>query len=169
MSDSPPLSSWDSSSLRVGLLVIGRKRKGFDMDWGREIEAAVWAAAESLPLTAVRPQTRVVDDTTLRAAVDELRQAACDTIIVLQPIMGDGRLAPILAQLWRAPIVLWATAGKMIAAANIRRIWMKFLVRVRACMASSFLARLSSCTGSNVNGPKHGFLLEAGGSLLCHP
>ena len=108
-SDSPAGVAWDPSLLRVGFLVIGRKRKGFDMDWGRQIEAAVWAATESLPLTPIRPRTSVVDDATLRQALDELRQAACDTIVVLQPIMGDGRLAPILAQLWQAPIVLWAT------------------------------------------------------------
>jgi L-fucose isomerase-like protein len=107
--DLSPVNEHHSKSPRVGFLVIGRKRKGFDMDWGREIEAAVWAVSESLPLTPVRPPTRVVDDATLRAALGELQQAACDTIVVLQPIMGDGRLAPILTQLWRAPIVLWAT------------------------------------------------------------
>ena len=98
-----------AGALRVGFLVIGRKRKGFDVDWGRRIEAAAWAAVESLPLEAIRPGARVVDDGTLRQALAEFDQAACDTLLVLQPLMGDGRLAPILGQQWQAPLVLWAT------------------------------------------------------------
>src|SRR5512146_3162077 len=43
--------------------------------------------------------------------------AACkneqaDAVVVLQTTMGDGRLAPTLAQLWPDPIILWATPEK---------------------------------------------------------
>jgi L-fucose isomerase-like protein len=94
---------------RVGFLVIGRKRRGFDMEWGGRIEAEAWEAVEEWPLTVLRPQTRVVDDTTLRGALQELQDQACDVLVVMQPIMGDGRLAPVLAQLWQRPVVFWAT------------------------------------------------------------
>jgi L-fucose isomerase-like protein len=96
-------------TLRVGFLAIGRKRPGFDPDWGRQMDVSAWEACSAAGLDAVRPSEPVVDDVTLRSAVAELRHAGCQTLLVLQTTMGDGRLAPILAQLWDAPLVLWAT------------------------------------------------------------
>jgi L-fucose isomerase-like protein len=93
----------------VGFLAIGRKRPGFDPEWGQKTAAAAWNACAGAPLNAVRPDEPVVDDATLRQAIAQLRQAGCPTLLVLQPTMGDGRLAPILAQLWDDPLVLWAT------------------------------------------------------------
>jgi len=95
--------------LRVGFLVMGRKRRGFDAEWGRHMEAAAWTAATELKLSPFRPRGHVVDDASLRRALDEVRDAGCDTLVVLQPTMGDGRLAPFLAQRWTDPVVFWAT------------------------------------------------------------
>lgn len=95
--------------LRVGFLAIGRKRPGFDPEWGRKMAAAAWFASEELSLKTILPERPVVDDTTLRRAIEELKLSHCQTLLVLQPTMGDGRLAPILAQLWDDPVVLWAT------------------------------------------------------------
>jgi L-fucose isomerase-like protein len=97
------------AALRVGLVAIGRKRPGFDADWGKQMEAAASRATAEMRLDTFRPPTRVVDDVSLRRALDEVRHAACDALVVLQPTMGDGRLAPTLAQLWNAPPVFWAT------------------------------------------------------------
>lgn len=96
-------------TLPVGFLVMGRKRAGFDPDWGRQMTAAAWGALQTGGLRPVRPADPVVDDATLRRAISEFRQAGCQTLVVLQPTMGDGRLAPILAQIWDGPLVLWAT------------------------------------------------------------
>lgn len=106
---SPPATEADADGLRVGFLPIGRKRPGFDQQWAAEIDRAVREAIATWPLVPILAQTHVVDDGSLRQAIAELRQAECDTIVVMQPAMGDGRLAPILAQLWNAPLVLWAT------------------------------------------------------------
>jgi len=95
--------------LRVGFLAIGRKRPGFDPEWGRQVTAGAWEACEAAGLGRVRPSETVVDDATLRAAMAEFKAADCQTLLVLQPTMGDGRLAPVLAQLWGGPLVLWAT------------------------------------------------------------
>jgi len=42
-----------------------------------------------------------------------------DVIVAIQPVISDGRLAPVLAQHWQHPLVLWATpeeqAGEMIS------------------------------------------------------
>ncbi len=99
----------DVTELRVGFLVIGRKRPGFDREWGQTMESAAWKALCSLTHQAVRPAMHAVDDATLREALEELLQAQCEALVILQPTMGDGRLAPILAQTWGAPLVLWAT------------------------------------------------------------
>jgi hypothetical protein len=108
--DQPTPARHIDKSIRAGLLVIGRKRRGFDMPWGQQIETWASCAADRLPLQAIQPETRVVDDATLRRAIQELRDRSCDVLVVMQPIMGDGRLVPILAQWWGgSPLVLWAT------------------------------------------------------------
>jgi L-fucose isomerase-like protein len=97
----PPLS--------VGLLTLGRKRPGFDPDWGRLIADTAWQTVQSLGVDAHRHSAVVNDDPSLRAALHELRSAGAQALVVLQPTMGDGRLSPLIAQLWARPIVLWAT------------------------------------------------------------
>jgi len=109
--DSGPTTHADSQPPRprVGFLAIGRKRPGFDPEWGAEIEGMAWAAVTELDLDPFRPPTRAVDDASLRQALHELRHTGCDALVVLQPTMGDGRLVPILAQVWSDPLVFWAT------------------------------------------------------------
>jgi L-fucose isomerase-like protein len=97
-----------SPRLRVGILAIGRLRPGFDPQWGREIAAAAWQTCQQL-FDARRSKVDVVDDGSLRQALREFQAAECDALVVLQPTMGDGRLAPILIQLWDGPMVFWAT------------------------------------------------------------
>jgi hypothetical protein len=40
-------------------------------------------------------------------------------VVAIQPVISDGRLAPVLAQSWQHPLVLWATpeeqTGQMIS------------------------------------------------------
>ena len=102
------------SRIRVGFLAIGRKRPGFDPDWARQMEQEAHAAldgmnSDGIHLDVFRPETRAVDDGSLRRAMDEIGRAGCETVIVLQPTMGDGRLAPVLAGLHPDPLVFWAT------------------------------------------------------------
>ena len=99
----------DLAGIRVGFLVIGRKRPGFDAEWHQIIETAAWKALQSISSMPARPETRVVDHATLQEALQQIQNARCDALVVLQPTMGDGRLAPIIAQAWNAPLVLWAT------------------------------------------------------------
>ncbi|MFZ5830477.1 MAG: sugar isomerase, partial [Planctomycetota bacterium] len=98
-----------SQPVVTAFLVVGRKRPGFDPEWGKEIEAAAQRITGGDDFTAVWLAAKAVDDTTLRQAVDEARRLRCQAMVVLQPTMGDGRLAPILAQLWDRPLVFWAT------------------------------------------------------------
>lgn len=102
----------NGSDIRVGVLFLGRTRPGFDEDWGAAMAARVREAVGRQPWHAFFCPTKAVDDRTLRVAVGECRSADCHIMIVLQTTMSDGRLAPVLAQLWDRPFVLWATPEK---------------------------------------------------------
>lgn len=101
----------ESDMLRVGYLVVGRKRGGFDPGWGEQIEAAAWRTMQQTSFHCVRAGA-AIDELSLRVAVDELNKADCQTLVVVQPTMGDGRLVPSLVQRWSKPIVLWATTER---------------------------------------------------------
>ena len=93
----------------LGLLVLRRQRPGFDPQWGRCMEDLSRAALKEMDWPPLEPQAGVIDDATLRAAIAQFTAAGCDTLIVLQPSMGDIRLVPTLAQQWNGGIVFWAT------------------------------------------------------------
>ncbi len=99
--------------MKIGLLVFGRRRPGFDPEWGARIVAALDQAVETATtFDAFRPSLPIVDDASLRAALAECKGAAVEAVVVLQPTMGDGNLALTLSRLWSAPVVLWATPEK---------------------------------------------------------
>jgi L-fucose isomerase-like protein len=93
---------------KLGLLIIGRKRPGFDLEWAKQIEAEALDTLNTLGFGAVT-KARAVDDATLQEALAELRAAGVNTLVVNQPTIGDGRLAPTIGQVWNDPVVLWAT------------------------------------------------------------
>jgi L-fucose isomerase-like protein len=55
---------------------------------------------------------KVIDDSSLRKAMTAFTEKGIDALIMLQTTMGDGRLAPTVAQLWPDPLILWATPEK---------------------------------------------------------
>jgi L-fucose isomerase-like protein len=93
----------------IGLLILGRKRPGFDQEWNKLICRRSVTAMEKLGFKCVGFDAPVIDDVTLRAALDGIRAAGCDSLVMLQPSMGNGQLALSLSQAWPEPIVLWAT------------------------------------------------------------
>jgi L-fucose isomerase-like protein len=107
----------------VGLVFLGRKRPGFDPEWGEKMKGEVCAFLEKQPYKTFTPVARAVDDATLREALDECRGKGCDTLLVLQPTMSDGRLASVLAQAWGRSVVLMATpenpVGEMISSCSL--------------------------------------------------
>ena len=98
--------------IKVATIFVGRKRPGFDMEWGKSVEARVRAWLADSGLEAFEPGEKVADEPSLRRALAACEQAGAQAIMVLQSTMGDGRLAPTLAQLWPDPPVLWATPEK---------------------------------------------------------
>jgi len=102
-------TAYSKTQKPVGLLILGRKRPGFDQEWNKLICKRSVAALESLGYTCVGQNAPMVDDVTLGKALEGIRAAGCDSLVMLQPSMGNGQLALSLSQAWSGPIVLWAT------------------------------------------------------------
>jgi L-fucose isomerase-like protein len=108
---------------KFGVLFLGRKRPGFDPEWGRTVQADIRSFLKSSGYDCVIPSDNIADDTGLREAVAACRRAGAHTLVVTQPTVSDGRLAPVLAQLWKDPLIFWATTekqtGEMISANSL--------------------------------------------------
>jgi L-arabinose isomerase len=106
------MSETKSDQLRVGVIFTGRRRPGFDMDWGRGMEERVRAQLQLSGFAIFEPPEKAIDEGSLRRVMDACEAQRVEAIVVLQTTMGDGRLAPSLAQLWPDPVILWATPEK---------------------------------------------------------
>ena len=93
----------------VGVLILGRKRPGFDQEWNQIISRRALDAIKSLGYSTVEAEAPVIDEQTIKAALARIRQAGCEVLVMLQPSMGHGQLALTVAQHWAYPVVLWAT------------------------------------------------------------
>lgn len=97
------------ASRPLGVIILGRKRPGFDQEWNRIICDRSLVALKSLGYTCVGAETPVVDDASIRAALGRIQQAGCDALVMLQPSIGHGQMALTVSQTWPDPVVLWAT------------------------------------------------------------
>ena len=109
---------------KLGVVVVGRRRPGFDMEWGRAMEERVRAQLRAeRDFLFFEPAEKAVDDASLRRVLAACADQSVDALVVLQATMGDGRLAPAVAQLWSDPILLWATPenpqGDMISSCSL--------------------------------------------------
>lgn len=112
-----------NNSPKVGVVFLGRRRPGFDMDWGKQMEARVRGWLHQTQFFVFEPPEKAVDDASLRRVMAACEAQKVDAIVLLQTTMGDGRLAPTLAQLWPDPLILWATPenpqGDMISSCSL--------------------------------------------------
>ena len=109
--------------MKFGVLFLGRKRPGFDPEWGKAVQSSIRDFLKVNRYECVIPSDNIADDAGLREAVASCRRAGARTLVVTQPTVSDGRLAPVLAQLWKDPLVFWATTekqtGEMISANSL--------------------------------------------------
>jgi L-fucose isomerase-like protein len=105
-------SSTQSNPVKLAVIFVGRRRPGFDMEWGRSVDERVRGWLGGAGFAFLEPAEKVVDEATMRRAVAGFQKEGAEAMLVLQTTMGDGRLAPTLAQLWPDPPVLWATPEK---------------------------------------------------------
>jgi L-fucose isomerase-like protein len=103
----------NKSSQPLGLLIIGRKRPGFDQEWNQIMVSRARDALVAMGFACVGGDTPVVDDQTTRDAINRIRAAGAEALVVLQPSLGNGQLAVTVAQAWETPIVLWATPERL--------------------------------------------------------
>ncbi|HEV2133339.1 MAG TPA: hypothetical protein VGR47_03675 [Terracidiphilus sp.] len=99
----------EAASRPLGVLILGRKRPGFDQEWNKIICARSVAVLGELGFATVGADEPVVDEATTVAKLEKLHQAGCSALVMLQPSMGHGQLALTVAQRWTDPVVLWAT------------------------------------------------------------
>jgi L-fucose isomerase-like protein len=97
----------------LGVLIIGRKRPGFDQQWNEIIRRRALAALLAMGYEPVGANAPVIDDATIIAAIDIIRARGCRALVVLQPSLGHGQLAMAVLQRWDGPIVLWATPERI--------------------------------------------------------
>lgn len=107
----------------IGLLIMGRKRAGFDPQWGAAVRDRVEARLAGLPWSVTTPSRNIADSQELSRSIEECRKAGVTVLILVQPTISDGRLAPLLAREWVHPPVMWATPekpeGRMISANSL--------------------------------------------------
>jgi len=97
---------------KIGVVFLGRRRPGFDMDWGKAMDQSVRGYVQKSGFEIFEASEKVVDDASLRQVMKACDAAKVEAIVLLQTTMGDGRLAPTMAQLWPHPLILWATPEK---------------------------------------------------------
>lgn len=93
----------------IGVLIFGRKRPGFDQEWNKIIRERVLATLKQLGFACYGADKPVLDDESIHTAMDEIENARCQALIVIQPSLTDGQFALTISQRWSGPVILWAT------------------------------------------------------------
>ncbi|HEY1686197.1 MAG TPA: hypothetical protein VGG19_15635 [Tepidisphaeraceae bacterium] len=93
----------------VGLLVVGRKRPGFDQEWNARMVKGAQSAFAEMGLKTAGADAACPDDKSVMAAIEKMKSAGCQTMVILQPSLGAGQLAFTVMQHWDKPVVLWVT------------------------------------------------------------
>jgi L-fucose isomerase-like protein len=101
-----------NSKIKVGVVFLGRRRPGFDMEWGKQMETRVRGSLAKSGFEFFEASEKAVDDPSLRGVMAECEAQKIDALVLLQTTMGDARLSQTLAQLWPDPLILWATPEK---------------------------------------------------------
>ncbi|MGH9608023.1 MAG: L-fucose/L-arabinose isomerase family protein [Terracidiphilus sp.] len=104
-----PLTNENRRGIRLGVILVGRKRPGFDQEWNRIMTGRCLSVLEQLGYSVVRTEEPVVDEPTTVAALKKVQQAGCEALLLLQPSIAHGQLALTVAQRWSDPVILWAT------------------------------------------------------------
>lgn len=110
-------------NVKVGVLILKRKRPGFIPEWGELVEKQVRDQLKTASFDIVIPEEKIVDGTSLMRVMKECNDQGCQVYVAIHPTMADGRMSPVLAQMGKAPVVLWATPekqeGDMVSACSL--------------------------------------------------
>ncbi|HEY3914616.1 MAG TPA: sugar isomerase [Verrucomicrobiae bacterium] len=93
------------------------------MEWGKRMEERTRGWLRQSGLRLIEATEKAVDDASLRRTVQQCKENGAEALVLLQTTMGDGRLAPTLAQLWPDVPLFWATPenpdGDMISSCSL--------------------------------------------------
>ena len=96
--------------MKIAVFFIGRKRPGFDPEWGEFLRDEIQLQLSQLPFHSLSLAFyAVIDDGTMREAIHSSQKSGVQVIVISQPTMGDGNLWPILLSEWNGGIIVWAT------------------------------------------------------------
>ncbi|NQU42576.1 hypothetical protein HQ520_04775 [bacterium] len=117
------MSKVNGSPPRIGCLVFGRERPGFDPEWGHQMVDRInrfWPDS-GVQCESIAPF--VTNSASLDQSLSEARSKQVDVLVLCQPTMADARLVPQLHQVWNGPLVIWATPenprGEMISSCSL--------------------------------------------------
>lgn len=99
----------ESVNEKIGVIIFGRKRPGFDQEWNAIIRTRALEFLKAVGFTSVGAVSPVTDDEGIHAALDQIEAAKCEALIVIQPSITDGQFAFTIIQRWSNPLILWAT------------------------------------------------------------
>lgn len=101
----------ERANKKLGVLIFGRKRPGFDQEWNAVIRERTLEFLRSLGFETVGAvaSTPVIDDGGINDSLVEIEAAKCEALVIIQPSITDGQFAFTISQRWKDPMILWAT------------------------------------------------------------
>ncbi len=97
--------------MKIAVFFIGRKRPGFDQEWGAFLEREIQSQLQNSPFEAM--YFRIIGESAtekaMKDAIAASQQAGAKAIVISQPTMGDGNFWPVLLSDWNGAIIVWAT------------------------------------------------------------
>ena len=78
-----------AAPIKVGVCFLARKRPGFDPQWAQTIEAAAREQLASGEFDVFVPEVRIVDEGTLRSALEACIQAGVEVVAGAEVMAGD--------------------------------------------------------------------------------
>ena len=94
------------SEPKIAFIPIARTT--FDIPYAEQMAAAARGGLPNLPVEILGPDELITDSSGVEMAIEELREADIDLVILFQATFADSSMAAELSQGLEAPIFLWA-------------------------------------------------------------
>ncbi|MBD3679648.1 MAG: hypothetical protein HUJ27_14780 [Rhodobacteraceae bacterium] len=92
--------------MKLGLLPLGRPT--FDVDYANEKLAAMLSDLDGAGHEIIGPRVLLFDEEATRTAIDELRAADVDQVLILQVTFTDASMTAMIGEVFDQPLSIWA-------------------------------------------------------------
>lgn len=92
--------------MKLGLLALGRST--FDVEFAQQNLDAMLAALDSAGIEPMGPRAILFDEAATRAAIDDLKAAQVDQVLIMQVTFTDAAMTALVAREFSCPLSLWA-------------------------------------------------------------